>query len=69
MCLERSIQPPDAPATFGGKIPGRVYYGTTEENANPNIPDRNVQNVNGGNSVSNPGFTGGFRNPNDPNPC
>jgi len=64
-----AIQPPDAPATFGGKIPGRVYYGTTEENANPNIPDRNVQNVNGGNSVSNPGFTGGFRNPNDPNPC
>ena len=56
-------------ATFSNKVPGRLYYGTTEQNANPNVPDRNVQNVNGGNPVTNPGFTGGFRNPNDPNPC
>ena len=56
-------------ATFANKVPGRLYYGTTEQNANPNVPDRNVQNVNGGNPVSNPGFTGGFRNPNDPNAC
>ena len=56
-------------ATFSNKVPGRLYYGTTEQNANPNVPDRNVQNVNGGNPVTNPGFTGGFRNPNDPNAC
>ena len=56
-------------ATFANKVPGRLYYGTTEQNANPNVPDRNVQNVNGGNPVTNPGFTGGFRNPNDPNAC
>ena len=69
---KRSCYPAITPyptATFANKVPGRLYYGTTEQNANPNVPDRNVQNVNGGNPVSNPAFTGGFRNPNDPNAC
>ncbi len=69
---KRSCYPAITPyptAAFANKVPGRLYYGTTEQNANPNVPDRNVQNVNGGNPVSNPGFTGGFRNPNDPNAC
>ena len=64
-----AIQPPTAPATFGGKVPGRLYYGTTEQNANPNVPDRSVQNQDGGNIVTTPPANAGFRNPNDPNPC
>jgi len=55
--------------TFGNKVPGRLYYGTTEQNVNPNIPDRNVQNQVGGNVVTPPPTSPGFRNPNDPNPC
>jgi len=64
-----AIQPPNAPAAFGGKVPGRLYYGTTEQNANPNVPNRSVQNQFGGNVVTTPPATAGFRNPNDPNPC
>ena len=64
-----AIQPPNAPAAFGGKVPGRLYYGTTEQNANPNVPDRSVQNQVGGNIVTPPPANAGFRNPNDPNPC
>jgi starch-binding outer membrane protein, SusD/RagB family len=45
---------------FSNKVPGRVFYGTTEANANPNIPDEGQQLINGGL---------GFRNPNDPSPC
>jgi starch-binding outer membrane protein, SusD/RagB family len=63
------IQPPNAPAAFGGKVPGRLYYGTTEQNANPNVPNRSVQNQFGGNVVTTPPANAGFRNPNDPNPC
>ena len=55
--------------TFGNKVPGRLYYGTTEENVNSNIPNRNVQNQSGGNVVTPPPANPGFRNPNDPNPC
>jgi len=58
-----------APAAFGGKVPGRLYYGTTEQNANANVPDRSVQNQVGGNIVTTPPANAGFRNPNDPNPC
>ena len=64
-----AIQPPNAPAAFGGKVPGRLYYGTTEQNANPNVPARSVQNQVGGNIVTAPPANAGFRNPNDPNPC
>ncbi len=55
--------------SFGNKVPGRLYYGTTEENVNPNIPNRNVQNQTGGNVVTPPPPNPGFRNPNDPNSC
>jgi starch-binding outer membrane protein, SusD/RagB family len=43
---------------FSNKIPGRLFYGIGEENANPNIPSPSQQ-------LS----TNGFRNPNDPAPC
>lgn len=43
---------------FGNKVPGRLFYGVAEENANPNIPTPSEQ-LN----------TNGFRNTNDPNPC
>lgn len=49
---------PFATTEFGNKIPGRLFYGIGEENANPNIPAPSAQ-------LS----TNGFRNPNDPAPC
>ncbi|HVH68269.1 MAG TPA: SusD/RagB family nutrient-binding outer membrane lipoprotein [Gemmatimonadales bacterium] len=55
--------------TFGNKVPGRLYYGTTEQNVNSNIPNRNIQNQFGGNVVTPPPANPGFRNPNDPNSC
>ena len=55
--------------TFANKVPGRLYYGTTEQNVNSNIPDRNIQNQFGGNVVTPPPASPGFRNPNDPNSC
>ena len=69
---KRSCYPaitPVATSTFGNKVPGRLYYGTTEQSANPNVPARNVQNQVGGNVVTTPPANPGFRNPNDPNPC
>jgi len=56
-------------AAFGNRVPGRLFYGTSESNANPNVPNRSVQLQVGGNIVSTPPATPGFRNPNDPNPC
>ena len=41
-----------------GKIPGRLFYGGTEMNVNPHIPDPGTQLA-----------TNGFRNPNDPADC
>ena len=55
-------------ATFGGEIPGRLYYGAGEESTNPNTPSSAEQLQHGGDAVSGAGITG-FRNPNDPNPC
>jgi hypothetical protein len=49
-----------ADPTFDNLVPGRVYYGTNEENVNPNVPSRSQQVIDGG---------VGFRNPNDPNHC
>jgi len=43
-------------AKFGGQIPRRLFYGNTEADANPNIPNTGAQLANG------------FRNPNDPGP-
>jgi starch-binding outer membrane protein, SusD/RagB family len=69
---KRSCYPAITPvptAAFGNRVPGRLFYGTGEENANPNIPPRNVQLQRGGNAVTPPPASPGFRNPNDPNPC
>ncbi len=41
---QRSCYPNVAPAA-GGAIPGRLFYGTDERNANPNIPDTSAQPV------------------------
>jgi starch-binding outer membrane protein, SusD/RagB family len=68
----RSCYPAIVPvqtAAFANKVPGRLFYGTSESNANPNIPDRNIQLQRGGHVVSTLPATPGFRNPNDPNPC
>jgi starch-binding outer membrane protein, SusD/RagB family len=59
--------PFDSP-TFGGEIPGRLYYGSAEESTNPNTPTSSAQLQHGGDAVSGAGING-FRNPNDPNPC
>ena len=53
---------------FANQIPGRLFYGETERNANPNVPDTETQVANGGVRIGGPSV-GGFRNPNDPNPC
>jgi hypothetical protein len=59
---------PFVEATFGGHIPGRFFYGEFERSTNPNTPSVNDQLANGGVAGGRPGV-GGFRNPNDPNPC
>jgi len=62
---KRTCYPPITPfptTKFNNHVPGRFYYGTPEENANPNIPSKSQQEIN--NSAST-----GFRNANDPNPC
>jgi hypothetical protein len=67
---KRTCYPPITPVpntTFENLVPGRLYYGTREDNANDNIPERSVQNQVGGAAVS--GGITGFRNPNDPAPC
>jgi len=55
-CLPALV--PFASTEFSNKIPGRLFYGLAEENANPNIPSPSTQ-------LS----TNGFRNPNDPAAC
>jgi hypothetical protein len=54
--------------TYGNEIPGRLFYGSAEENTNPNTPSSAAQLQHGGDAVSGAGING-FRNPNDPNPC
>ena len=49
-------------------IPGRLYYGQAEANANPNVPSVASQSANGGVGGDRQGV-GGFRNPNDPAAC
>jgi hypothetical protein len=69
---KRSCYPAITPVpnpSFANQVPGRVFYGTGEANANPNVPGRDVQLQTGGNVVSTPPANPGFRNPNDPNPC
>ncbi|HMI58334.1 MAG TPA: SusD/RagB family nutrient-binding outer membrane lipoprotein, partial [Gemmatimonadaceae bacterium] len=55
-------------ATFNNQIPGRLFYGQSEENTNANTPSSAEQLQHGGDVVSGAGIDG-FRNPNDPNPC
>ncbi|HEY4733120.1 MAG TPA: SusD/RagB family nutrient-binding outer membrane lipoprotein [Gemmatimonadaceae bacterium] len=54
---KRTCFPVLKPALGKTVIPGRLYYGQTEEQTNPNTPPSSAQNL----------FT--VRNPNDPNPC
>ena len=54
---KRTCLPTLTPALGRTTIPGRLYYGQTEEQTNPNTPPSSAQNL----------FT--VRNPNDPNPC
>jgi hypothetical protein len=54
---KRTCLPTLTPALGKVRIPGRLYYGQTEEQTNPNTPPSSAQNL----------FT--VRNPNDPNPC
>jgi hypothetical protein len=60
--------PEDFEHPFGTEIPGRLFYGSTELNANPNTPSTASQLSNGGVAHGRQGV-GAFRNPNDPNPC
>ncbi len=54
---KRTCLPTLTPALGRTTIPGRLYYGQTEEQTNPNTPPSSAQNL----------FT--VRNANDPNPC
>jgi hypothetical protein len=49
---------PVANPSFGGVVPGRIFYAQSETNVNPNAP-----------SVAQQLATNGFRNDNDPAPC
>jgi hypothetical protein len=53
----RTCLPTLRPALNRPAIPGRLPYGQTEEQTNPNTPPSTEQNI----------FT--VRNPNDPNGC
>src|SRR5258705_10087764 len=55
-CLPALV--PFSTTEFSNKVPGRLFYGLAEENANPNIPSPSTQ-------LS----TNGFRNANNPAPC
>ncbi len=54
---KRTCLPALKPAQGKSRVPGRIFYGQTEEQTNPNTPASSAQNL----------FT--FRNPNDPNAC
>ena len=54
---KRTCLPVLKPALGRSRIPGRIYYGITEEQTNSNTPPSSSQNL----------FT--FRNANDPNGC
>ncbi|HXT14056.1 MAG TPA: SusD/RagB family nutrient-binding outer membrane lipoprotein [Gemmatimonadaceae bacterium] len=54
---KRTCLPALKPARSKSRIPGRIFYGLTEEQTNPNTPASSAQNL----------FT--VRNANDPNAC
>jgi hypothetical protein len=53
----RTCLPQLRPARSRAAIPGRLYYGETETQTNPNTPPTSEQNLET------------VRNPNDPNGC
>src|SRR5262249_13636428 len=55
---KRTCLPALKPAVGATEIPGRFYYGQSEQNANPNTP-----------SAADQLSTNGFRNANDPAAC
>jgi starch-binding outer membrane protein, SusD/RagB family len=58
---KRTCYPPITPVanpSFGGVVPGRIFYAQSETNVNPNAP-----------SVAEQLATNGFRNDNDPESC
>ena len=55
---KRTCLPRLRPAIGQTSIPGRIFYGSTEEQTNPNTPSAATQLA-----------TNGFRNPNDPAGC
>lgn len=63
---KRECTPSLVPYTAGGAtaIPGRLFYGFSERNTNPNIPTPATQEA-----ATNKAGTPGGTNPNDPNPC
>jgi hypothetical protein len=68
---KRTCLPTLTPVTRAGfpfEVPGRILYGSTEGNANPNTPTTSEQLDEGGIAHGRPGV-GGFRNANDPTPC
>ena len=54
---KRTCLPALSPAKGRSRVPGRIFYGQTEEQTNPNTPSSSTQNL----------FT--YRNANDPNAC
>jgi hypothetical protein len=65
---KRTCIPDLDPAGTNTEVPGRLYYGQAEMNANPNIPGESDQLENGGVATGREGVDG-FRNPNDPIAC
>jgi len=65
---KRTCIPDLDPSGSEPEIPGRLYYGQAEANANPNVPGEADQAENGGVAGDRAGV-GGFRNPNDPAAC
>jgi hypothetical protein len=59
--FKRTCLPARTPAAGNARIPGRLYYGDTEEQTNSNTPASTTQNLTGAGAA--------FRNDNDPNAC
>ena len=59
--FKRTCLPARTPAAGNARIPGRLFYGDTEEQTNGNTPASTTQNLTGAAAT--------FRNDNDPNAC
>jgi len=58
---KRTCLPARSPASGEPRIPGRLFYGDTEEQTNSNTPASSTQNLTGAGAA--------FRNDNDPAAC